>query len=431
MVATILFLNPPSPTEICADREALYGMGSRRPAYARAQPPHTLAWSAAQLRENEWDIRGLDAVALGLDEATTLQRIQFTNPSLIVVFTSYATATEDAAFFQLIRTSLPLTHLLVISHAALFLPPIVAQSADMVLVGEPEGAIHAACTALLDPDGVRGVIFARSLEVAAYDARNTLIDISYLAPPMWDIFDVQYYETLPVVSARGCHHTCRYCPVPRTQGGLRTRLAERVAAELQLLVTRYRIYDFYLIDPLFGADRIHITALLRAIERRNLGKDIVWQCETRPECLDVPLIRRMRRAGCRVIHLGVESVSAMTLTATGRLEDGSHTPDYLAAVRQIVLACRAYGVECHLHLMAGLPGDTAGATATRAFMRAYAEHSGQVTNFTPYPGTTIYPTAQLEEEWWLLQDTLPQENEAISFTPSNAAENPLARLVTR
>jgi anaerobic magnesium-protoporphyrin IX monomethyl ester cyclase len=428
MVATILFLNPPSPTGICADREALYGMGSRRPAYARAQPPHTLAWCAAQLRESEWDIQGVDAVALGLDEITTIQRIQFANPSLIVVLTSYATATEDATFLQAIRHTLPLTRLLVISHAALFLPPVVGQAADMVLVGEPEGAIHAACTALLDADGVRGVISARSLEVAAYDARNTLIDISYLAPPLWDIFEVQYYETLPVVSARGCNHTCRYCPAPRTQGTLRTRLAERVAAELQLLVTRYRIHDFYLVDPLFGADRTHLTALLRAIERRNLGKDIVWQCETRPECLDVPLIRRMRRAGCRVIHLGVESVSAMTLTAIGRLEDSTQTPDYLAAVRQIVLACRAYGVECHLHLMAGLPGDTAGATATRAFMRAYADHSGQVTNFTPYPGTIIYPTAQMEDDWLVLQDTLPQESESISFTPSEKVENSLARL---
>jgi anaerobic magnesium-protoporphyrin IX monomethyl ester cyclase len=431
MTDSILFLNPPSPNGICADREALYGMGVRRPAYARAQPPHTLAWSAAQLRESEWEVHGLDAVALGLDENATIRDIQLFNPALIVALTSYVTAAGDAAFLKMVRERLPHAKILLVSHAAAFLPVLTAQAADMLLIGEPEGAIHAACAALLDDDGVRGVVSARSLEVAAYDARNTLIDISYLAPPLWDIFDVQRYETLPVLSARGCNYGCRYCPAPKTQGGLRVRLAERVAAELQLLVTRHRIRNFYFIDPLFGADRTHITALLRAIERRDLGKEIIWQCETRPETLDVPLIRRMRRAGCRVIHLGVESVSPMTLEATGRLEQGTQTPDYLALVRQIVLACRAYGVECHLHLMAGLPGDPAGATATRAFMRAYADRSGQVTRFHPLPGTTIYPTFHMEEEWMTLQDTLPQESETISFTLDEGAEHPLAKLLAR
>ncbi len=429
MVATVLFLNPPSPGGFCADREAMYGMGIRRPPYARAQPPHTLAWSAAQLRESEWTVHGLDAVALGLDENATIRRILVTDPALIVLLTSHATAAEDAAFVRVLRQRAPNLRVLIISLAAAYLPPVVAQTADILLVGEPEGAIHAACTALMDADGVRGVITGRSIEVAAYDARNTLIDISYLAPPRWDIFDVQWYDTLPVLSARGCHYACRYCPAPRTQGTLRTRLAERVAAELQLLVTRYRIHNFYLIDPLFGADRTHLSALLRAIERRNLGKDIQWQCETRPECLDVPLIRRMRRAGCRVIHLGVESVSSMTLTATGRLEDDSRTPAYLASIRQIVLACRAYGVECRLHLMAGLPGDTAGANATRAFIRAYADHSGQVADFTPFPGTIIYPTSQIEEERYVLQDTLPQENGGRPLAPAEFTGEPSARMV--
>lgn len=431
MVATVLFLNPPSPNGICADREAMYGMGLRRPAYAHAQPPHTLAWAAAQLRESAWEVRGLDAVALGFDASATIQQIQLLNPTLLVVLTSYVTAAEDAIFLQEVRSRFPLTNILLISHAAAFLPVGVAQSVDMLLVGEPEGAIHAACMALLDQDGVRGVISARSLEVAAYDARNTLIDISYLAPPLWDIFELRHYETLPILSARGCNHSCRYCPAPRTQGALRVRLAERVAAEIQLLVTRHHIRDFYFIDPLFGADRTHITTLLRAIERRDLGKAIVWQCETRPECLDVPMIRRMRRAGCRVIHLGVESVSSPTLAAIGRIEEGTQTPDYLAQIRQIVLACRAYGVECHLYLMAGLPGDAAAAATTRAFMRAYAEYSGQVSRFTPYPGTTIYPTAYAEEEWHLLQETLPQENEMVSLTPDPMNTSSMPSLLVR
>lgn len=412
MVATILLLNPPSPDGICADREAMYGMGVRRPPYATAQPPHLLAWCGAQLRDSEWRVQGLDAVAEGLDELTTILRIQNSQPTIIITTTSVETAQEDAEFFAVARARLPQTRWLLVSHAARFLPPVVTQTADMVLIGEPEGAVYAACLALLDDDGVRGPTSAQLLEGAAYDVRNALIDISYLAPPAWELFDLSYYDRLPIVSARGCNYGCRYCPAPRTQGALRVRLAERVAAEMQLLWTRHRIRDFYFIDPLFAADRTHVTALLRAIERRGLGEDIRWQCETRPECLDVPLIRRMKRAGCRMIRLGLESVSPGTLTMTGRIAHPEATGEYLARVRQILLACRAYGVECHLYVMAGLPGDRAGATATRAFLRAYAAQNGQVGRYVPYPGTLIYPTTQIEEEWDVLRSTVPQVADA-------------------
>ncbi len=408
MVVTILLLNPPSPDGICADREAMYGMGVRRPPYATAQPPHLLAWCGAQLHDTDWRVYGLDAVAEGLDELTTIFRIQNIRPTIIITTTSVETATEDAAFFAAARKHLPETCWLLVSHAARFLPPRITENTDMVLIGEPEGAVYAACVALLDDDGLRGATSAQLLEGAAYDVRNALIDISYLAPPAWDLFDLSYYDRLPILSARGCNYGCRYCAAPRTQGTLRVRLAERVAAEMQLVLTRHRIRDFYFIDPLFAADRVHVTALLRAIERRGLGEEVRWQCETRPECLDVPLIRRMKRAGCRVIRLGLESVSPGTLTMTGRIAHAEETGDYLARVRQILLACRAYGVECHLYVMAGLPGDRAGATATRAFLRAYAAHNGQVGRHIPYPGTVVYPTTQIEEEWEILRSTVPQ-----------------------
>jgi anaerobic magnesium-protoporphyrin IX monomethyl ester cyclase len=178
---------------------------------------------------------------------------------------------------------------------------------------------------------------------------------------------------------------------------------QRVAAEMQLLSRRHGVRRFRFVDSLFARDRDDTLALCRALVERDLPRRLSWSCETRPEQLDLVLLHRMRRAGCREIHLGLESVSPDTLIAVGRVADEQAAQLYLKRVRQILLGCRAFGIACHLHVLAGLPGDRAGAAATRTFLRAYPPHTVHIAPLTPYPGISIFPTNQYEAEQALLE----------------------------
>ena len=111
----------------------------------------------------------------------------------------------------------------------------------------------------------------------------------------------------------------------------------------------------------------------------------------------------MKQAGCRTIHLGLESVSPPTLIAMGRLPNEKAVQQYLSHIRDILTDCRTLSINCRLYAMAGLPGDRAGASATRAFIRAYASNKLEVTPLIPYPGTSIFPTNQINRELALLQ----------------------------
>lgn len=412
MSEPLIFLcNPPSPPSSVADREVAYGMGGQHPAPPLAQPPHTLAWCGARLQQTGWRVEALDAVAERLTPNVAVARLTARQPTLVILLVSPQTAASDLAFVQALRAALPAARLMLVGLATHYLPASLAKAADMVLVGEPEGAIDAACRRLLTAgETVRVLNTPQALDAPGYDSAGHLIDLSFLPPPAWHLFPVGRYSYLPVVGSRGCAHSCHYCPVPLTQGStLRVRLAERVAAEMHLLHSRYGVRQFTFLDPLFGADRTHTEALCHALIRWGLPTRVTWQCESRAEYLDLSLLQRMARAGCRTLHLGLESVSPETLMAIGRLRDEKAAQAYLTAVRQVLLGCRAFGIESRLHIMAGLPGDRAAATATRAFLRAYPPDSIHISPLTPYPGTSAFPTNQIEREVELLEETMQRE----------------------
>ena len=425
----ILLCNPPTPQNKTADREAAYGMGALREAGMPARPPHTLAWCAAVLDQTGWKVSGLDAVAENLGVEATLTRISTCSPDILVLLVSPQTAQSDLAFIRFLRNRFPHVRLLLVGLATRYLPSSLVKASDMVLTGEPEGAIDAACRYLLAEDKPVGVLPAHTLVPSMYNLRGNLLELNHLPRPAWEFFPVKEYPYLPIVASRGCAGGCRYCPAPLTQGPInRVRAGEQVATEMHLMYTRYGVREFCFIDPLFAVDRAQTIALCETIMQFGLPFNISWRCETRPEQLDTSLLEQMSRAGCRTIELGLESVSPQTLIATGRLPNEQAVQQYLAHIRQIVGTCRKIHIDCRLHVIAGLPGDRAGASATRAFVRAYSPNSIQAAPLTPYPGTSIFPTNQINRELSLLQNNTPSQRVARRKSKSSPWQQAFSRM---
>ena len=412
----ILLCNPPSPQDSLADREAAYGMGALceskplpkrgigRKAPMPISPPHTLAWCGAVLKQAGWAVKGLDAVVEQLTSEATLAQIVKCQPDIVVLLVSPRSAQSDLAFIHELRHHLPHARLLLVGLAAHYLPSSLVNASDMVLTGEPEGAIDAACRELLNKHHACGVLPAHALVPSMYNLRGNLLKLTHLPPPAWELFPIKRYATMPILASRGCNHGCRYCPVPLTQGSqVRTRTAEQIADEMQRLYKRHGVSHFTFIDPLFAIDQAQTLALCEILIKRRLSSYLSWDCDTRPEQLDLFLLKQMKRAGCRTIHLGLESVSPPTLIAMGRLPNEKAVQQYLSHIREILSDCRTLSIDCRLHAMAGLPGDRAGASATRAFIRAYSSNHIEVTPLIPYPGTSIFPTNQINRELALLQ----------------------------
>ena len=102
-------------------------------------------------------------------------------------------------------------------------------------------------------------------------------------------------------------------------------------------------------DLEFGLNRKRLVDLCKALIDLNL--DIRWCCQTRVTDVDGEVLEWMKKAGCRLIHFGVEAGSNRILRQTGK---GITVND---CVRALDLT-RKTGMETALFMNFGFPGET-------------------------------------------------------------------------
>jgi len=144
--------------------------------------------------------------------------------------------------------------------------------------------------------------------------------------------------------------------------------------------------EFFFEDDTFTADREHAWGVCEEILKRGLK--ITWSINARADLTDEKLFRLMKRAGCRVLWLGIESSSQEIL-------NGIKKGIKVEQVRSFVETSKKAGLYPHGCFVLGLPGET------RDTMRKtveFAMHlklpSLQFSAAVPYPGTEYFSYCQ-------------------------------------
>lgn len=214
-----------------------------------------------------------------------------------------------------------------------------ACSAQAVVLGEPEATVAdlAECKPLQD---IPGLAFLEGGQLRITSARAPL-DLSSLPMPALDLAPPAYYsyellgERLALLeTTRGCRHSCSFCLKAMYGAGLRGKHPQQVEQEV-----RYALHldarRVYFIDLDFAAKRELAQEVCERLAAAGL--DLAWCCQCRADSLDPDLLRLMRRAGCRLIHLGVESSS-------GRLLKGVHKGLPQDQAQRVVRAAENMGI---------------------------------------------------------------------------------------
>jgi radical SAM superfamily enzyme YgiQ (UPF0313 family) len=149
---------------------------------------------------------------------------------------------------------------------------------------------------------------------------------------------------------RGCHYKCTFCAYPVIEGrGMRTRDPGAIAAEVRLLIERWGIDQFFIVDSVFNAPRGYAEQVCAAL--RPLGRRMRWSCFVTPGNFTAELLDLMLEAGCQSLDFGTDAGSDTTLRA---FRKSFNTDD----VRAASALCRARGVPfCH-SLVFGGEGET-------------------------------------------------------------------------
>ena len=390
-----LLINPPLINGVAFTRQGR--CQEREDVLGTTKPPYSLALLGALLRNAGCQVRLIDATAerISMDEAIDrLDREGFT-PSMIVFPTTTPTLAADAAAVARLKQRYGAPMFCFGPHASTTPGDSMmrAPEVDGMFVGEPEEAVRQ--TALLESAArlgdVASLTWRANGEVVPHRAHGTFTGFLESAPPAWDLLALEHYA-LPMVNkpyvlvetSRGCPYSCDFCVAPIHQGHkFRERSAGTLVDEIERCHRELGVDFFYLWGDTVTLNVKSFTAFCDELIARKLP--IQWFGNARADNLTDPaFVHRLKRAGCWMLALGVESESEeVRKDMAKRLER-----------QKIQIAfhnMREAGIKSFAFFIFGYPGETV--QSLDATTRYAIELDPDFANFypaVPYPGTALY-----------------------------------------
>ncbi|HNV85412.1 MAG TPA: radical SAM protein [Candidatus Omnitrophota bacterium] len=278
-------------------------------------------------------------------------------------------------------------------HATLTGKEILAEPhIDLCVRGEGERTIVELLRAVEEKKsfgGIHGVAFRENGRIAENPPREFIPDLDSLVPPHETAPQVlKDYEKYPrsafrcVLATRGCPHNCFFCGSRGIWGPqVRFRSPENVAREARRLQEK-GLEWIHFDDDLFGANPRYLRELCGALIARCPG--LKWSCELHVNLVTEETVPLMKRAGCYLIQMGVESGNDGILK---KIRKGYSAREALAACRII----RKYGLQLWTLYMVGFPWETP--KTIRDTMRVMKKSGSDLlvySIFTPYQGTEAF-----------------------------------------
>lgn len=217
------------------------------------------------------------------------------------------------------------------------LPEEAARYVDSVGIGEGEG------------------YWAQLCQDAASDKLQPLYqcaelpDLSDLPIPRRDLIDPRHY-TLPrtIQTSRGCPFRCSFCSVHKFFGGrYRMRPVGQVIEEIKTMPGDDNNPLIFVDDNIFGdkARSIELLDALRPLADNWLGQASMVSLQ------DEDFLERAARSGCRMVFVGIESLS------DANLQDINKQFNKPAEVKATIERCHRRGIGVFGAFIVGLDHD--------------------------------------------------------------------------
>ena len=187
---------------------------------------------------------------------------------------------------------------------------------------------------------------------------------------------------IPIQTSRGCPFDCSFCSVTGMFGRkYRVRSPELILEELSPF--KGKGYHIFFYDDNFCANRESTKTLLEGIIKRDMG--FTWSAQVRADTArDREFVKLMKRSGCEIVFLGLESVNEESLIECRKKQEVGAMSEY---VKRFV----NNGIRVHGMFMLGFDEDnSATARDTVLFAKEHNLSSAQFLILTPLPGTETH-----------------------------------------
>jgi len=376
----ILVLNTPVKNQ-AVNRDMAGGLGYKVSASV-VLPPIDMLLVAMGLKKQGRSVFLIDGVAERLDFDQIKRFIEENEIKIVIASLSLPCLTEDIVWFRrLVGLGLKVVVKTGISYPEILRRVMKETKVDKIVYGEPELSMEKIMKS------------KKKIINGGWVADLDDLPIPYRK---WLKTDLYGYGLLPgrittMQISRGCPFKCGfYCPYPLVQGKQwRAMSVGRVIREMKQ-IKKLKIDNILFRDATFTLDQKRTIELCGAMIKNNFGFN--WWCETRANVLNEETLKWMKKAGCRGINLGVETMDENRIYTEGKPGVS------LDQIRLIRDKAKKLGIKLHFLMIVGLPDETVeGLHQTFKRLLELRPESVGFSLITPYPGTELFKLLRKEK----------------------------------
>ena len=364
------------------------GRGRR---YNRAWPPLDLLNCAAILETDGHQVELIDARACRIAAETIGQKAEYFDRVFITsspIDRWQCPNLDIDCFLEAVR-HLPAdrTHILG-AHGTLLPEPVLRQTgARSVVLGEPEFTVRDLCrsTNLAEVPGI--AYLEKGMLVRTPD--REALDLNQVPPPAYHLVNLNHYSYellggrfVLLEGSRSCPWSCNFCLLAMYGHQYRKKDPLLVIRDLDLAIQKHGARNGYFIDLEFTVHRVLVEQLCAHLIARRYP--FQWTCQTRLDTITPEMLAMMKKAGCRLIHYGVETGSARVLHSINKRIN-------LDQIRRGMEMTHRAGIESACFFMFGFPEENEeDRQKTIALAKELNPTYASFHMAAPYPGTPFH-----------------------------------------
>lgn len=389
----ILLLNPPAFNEITTQVSRFVSGESSM------QPPLGLMYIAALLISKGFDdVKIIDSQAEKLSYDEIGERVLKEKPDMVGMTAMTFTMTDVMLSARTIKKVSPKTKIIIGGPHTDIYPVETINLPEIDFVIRKEGEYPFLHLAQLLAEGktadlseVENLVWKDDYGKVRMNKLNMDVnDYSQMPLPARHLIPIDKYfsvmtENNPIttmISAKGCPYKCIFCY--KHIDKLSYRSPESIADEIEH-IKGLGIREIFFVDDTFYVNSNMAMKICDEIIKRKLG--MPWGARARVNNISDEMLEKFKKAGCRRLHIGVES-------GNDRILQNLNKKITVEMAKKAFALCRKHKIDTLAYFIIGNPGEGRKEIEdTIKLARELKPSFAQFSRMTPFPATKLYEMA--------------------------------------
>lgn len=312
----------------------------------RNYPNLGILYITTVISQNGYDVRVINQED-AIKEIDIEQEIRNYSPDVIGFSATSMVYWEILPYIKKIKNKFPKIKMMIGGPHITVQPETVMEDGfiDYGIRGEGEVTVVELLNALKngkDISNILGISYREDNKIHHNPLRPPIQNLDSIPIPNYDFLGNFNYFNLDtharrkplttIITSRGCPVCCSFCTIYLSTGKKsfwRGHSPDYVINMLEILIEKYGIREFSIQDDCFTADMNRAKIICENIIQKGFHKHILWRAGqgTRADCVDLELLRLMKKAGCYTIGFGIESGNDEILKINGKSETTKQIED--------------------------------------------------------------------------------------------------------